>query len=54
MFTTMQGFIQWGMGGFTPGMNLIWGDIPPPPHQLEVFGILFSGFENIITLTNSK
>jgi hypothetical protein len=40
-----------GDGGSTPGMNLTWGDIP---NQLEFFGIFFSGFENLITLTNFK
>jgi hypothetical protein len=40
-----QGFIQWE-GGFIPGMNLTWGDIP---HQLEVFFTFFSGFENLTT-----
>jgi hypothetical protein len=39
-------------GGFTPGMNLTWRGYPP--HQLEFFGNLFSGFENLITLTNLK
>jgi hypothetical protein len=37
-------------GGFTPGMNLTWGDIP---HQLEFFWKFCSGFENLITLTLS-
>jgi hypothetical protein len=31
------------MGGFIPGMNLTWGDIP---HQLQFFGEKISGFEN--------
>jgi hypothetical protein len=35
-------------GGFTPGMNLIWGDIPPI--NLRFLGIFSSGFENLINL----
>jgi hypothetical protein len=41
-----QGFIQWGDGGIYPWHEIDMGDIPP---QLEFFGILFSGFENLIT-----
>jgi hypothetical protein len=38
-----------GGGGFTPGMNLTWGGYPPPPINWSFLGILFSGFENLIT-----
>jgi hypothetical protein len=38
-------------GGFTPGMNLTMGNNIP---LVEFLGNLFSGFENLITLTNFK
>jgi hypothetical protein len=37
-----------GGGGFTPGMNLTWGDIPP---STCLFGEKISGLENLITLS---
>jgi hypothetical protein len=37
-----------GWEGFTLGVSLTWGDVPP--HQLEFLGIFSSGFENLITL----
>jgi hypothetical protein len=37
------------MGGFIPGMNLTWGGISPI--NLNVLGNLFSGFENLLTLS---
>jgi hypothetical protein len=39
--------VSYGGGGFTPGMNLTWG---MSPHQLEVFGVFSSGFENLIIM----
>jgi hypothetical protein len=39
--TVSPGFHTGGMGGFTPGMNLTWGDIL---HQIEFFGKIFFCF----------
>jgi hypothetical protein len=37
----------WGWGGLTPGMNLTWGDIPPPINS----SLFSSGFENLTSLS---